>query len=340
MLVVSLCILLLAAGCLTGPSGTTTPEEGPPTGPGSPSGTPEDAESDPSDRSPSGEAMGEGPYGPPVWTPGDWFTWQVASGPAQLEATTVVAGVTDGTAAVGFTDLETGLYAQWFHLPPAGSMGTEDLSWDLHDEPSSLIAFPLEDGATWEASFEGESLTFSATRVAEDTAPVFRIDGTYPDGDTAVRATYSVEAGQFLGIELLYGGSEPWAQASLVDHGSGFQDPVHVLEGEDLFVGGSAPPTFLREPQTLPVSAQATHLLLGCQMGGIAGTYRVQLDGPSGQSAACDHQSTEADWTSDTQIRTPEAEAGDWVLTMAPGTAQGFVFAEVVAVTAETVEVG
>ncbi len=340
MLVVILCILLLAAGCLAGSDGDTSPEEGPPTEPGSPSGNPGDAREDASDRTAPEEGVEEGPYGPPVWVPGDWFTWQVDSGPAQLEATTVVTGVGDGTAAVGFTDLETGLYAQWFHLPPAGTMGTEALSWELHDEPSSLISFPLEDGATWEASFEGESLTFSATRVADQAAPVFSIDGTYPDGDTAVRATYSVAAGQFLTIDLLYGGSEPWAQARLIDHGEGFQDPVHVLEGEDLFVGGSAPPTFLREPQTLRVSAEATHLLLGCQMGGMAGTYRVQLDGPSGQSAVCDHQSTGAQWASDTQIRTPEAEAGDWVLTMAPGTAQGFVFAEVVAVTAETVEVG
>lgn len=320
---------ILTAGCLG------APEEGDP--------GPEGPEADPREDVPQGTAPPEGEegglsgdtgsHGPPSWHEGDWFTWAVDSGPARMEATTVVTEVGPRSARVGFADLENGILAQWFHLPPAGAMGIDALSWEVHDEPSSLVQFPLHDGASWQAAFEGEELEFQAVAIPDPAETLFTITGAYASGEAAVRAVYSVEIGQFASIELLYGGSEPWAAATLTDHGSGYSGAVHVLEGDDLFVGASAPPTFLREPQTVHIPEGATHVLLGCDLGGLAGAYRVQLDGPSGQSIRCDYQATQTEWTSDTQIRHSQAEPGDWVLTLLPGSARGFVFAEVVALT-------
>lgn len=313
---------VLAAGCIQDAETPATPtDESPPRSERAP--TPPPAQ--------SRGAPEVGAAAAPLWSVGDWWTWEISSERfGAYEVTTVVAAHDDSGYAVGVTDLAAGLRSVWFHVPPMGIVDPQNLAWEMHDTPAVLLDLPLADGKTWDGELEGDQVTFTASAGPRG----FDVLGVYEHGSTALTFTWSDEARTFLDISVHYGSSTPWGTARLLRHGSGHTDPVHLLLADDALLAGARMPGAPRAPTAFVIPDDATHVVIGCLLTAGPGAFGIDFAPPAATDAiTCEHQNAGVDGTSTMIVRTTPAIHGDWHATFRT-LGSGYAFTEVASVTA------
>lgn len=316
--------LLALAGCAApdapAPTTTTTgPRVAPPTAPGPATPAP----------------VPPGPGDEDAWAVGDWWTWEVSSvGHETFRVTTVVAEAAGDRATVGYATLDEGLRALFFHVPPAGDVGASDLSWPMHGLPTRLVDLPLADGKTWQGELEGTPVHLGARAASWQGRDAFEVLGTYEGDAVAVELTYVPSERMATRISLRYGSDTAWGEARLVDSGGGHSGQVHVLAATDLLLAGAAKPGAPRPPDSFAVPPEATHVLLGCQMSGGPGAFRIHFVPPAGEPFACARDAASPDDPRAMQVLAVPAVAGEWRALLAP-LGQGHVFLEAAWVAAE-----
>lgn len=266
------------------------------------------------------------PAGGPLWSVGDWWTWEVSSDlHAPYEVTTVVAAFDGAAYHVGVTDLEAGLRSVWFHAPPLGLVDAASLAWEMHDAPADLVELPLEDGKVWGGMLEGALVAFHAEAQEDGYAVV----GTYENERTAVTYTWSPAARNFEHISLHYGAEVAWGSARLVDYGSGHASPVHVIDADDALLAGAGVPWAPTPPGEFDVPASATHVVLGCRLVGGPGVMGIAFLPPDdAEPLACAHPAAGVERSGAMVVLSVPAREGEWKVVYAPA-GQGYVSTEV-----------
>ncbi len=268
----------------------------------------------------------------PEWVVGDWWTFRIGStyAPAR-DITIVVVGVDDTSYAVAASEERTALESIWWHLPPIGIVSRADLSWEAHDEPMSILRFPLADGARWTGSIEGQEIGFAARKLPSG---AFEVTGLYDEEWLAIRYVYDPAVAQFSNATLNYGSdTHSWSTLELVESGQGFALASFLPMYDDAFLGGFGDPTEA-DPQVtreFEVPDEVSHVMLGCMAQGIVGEFRVQVTPSEGPAFSCGRTFTSTDPGTHMEIITAPGSPGTWRI-VPTVVGPGSVFVEAAAV--------
>lgn len=258
----------------------------------------------------------------PDWALGDWWTFRIGSSYAGArDITIVVVGADDTSYALASSEERTALESIWWHLPPIGIVSRADLAWEAHDEPMSILRFPLTDGARWTGSAEGQEIGFSARRLPSG---AFEVTGLYDEEWLALRYAYDPSVRQFTNATLNYGSdTNSWSTLELVESGRGFANPSFLPMYDDAYLGGFGEPTEPTPVADFEVSDDATHVVLGCLAEGIVGDFRVQVTPAQGAAFTCGQTFASGQPSEHMQIVTAPSSGGTWRIVptiVGPGT--------------------
>jgi hypothetical protein len=176
----------------------------------------------------------------PEWRLGEWWRYRLTDGFAgkTYEFTRVVAGQDKaaGNYLVGFPVDEFNNDVMLFHTPGFGDIRQADLSYETHDKPFQMLSFPLRDGDSWDAEFEGTGKGPATVSVAAPgKADVELISPAYD-----IQATYDAELGEISRMTINNGTYEVY---EVLGHGYGFSGTVRVPHAHDLiFINGRLGP--------------------------------------------------------------------------------------------------
>jgi hypothetical protein len=176
----------------------------------------------------------------PEWRLGEWWTYTLTDGFAgeTYTFTRVVAGQdkSAGNYLVGFPIDEFDNNVMLFHTPGFGDIRQSDLSYETHDAVFQMLQFPLRDGDSWDAEFEGTGkgpVTVATT--GAKTADLELISQNYN-----IQATYDAELGEISKMSVNNGSYEVY---EVTGHGYGFKGVVRVPHAHDLiFINGRLGP--------------------------------------------------------------------------------------------------
>lgn len=270
----------------------------------------------------------------PSWRVGQWWEWTVTSGDGgwRFPLKTVVASEEPYGARIGSDGLEPGMWAGWFHLPPIGEVRSAELSWEAHDAFMPILQFPLRDGMRWTSTLEGTPIQLSSVRSDDGS---YDVEGLYENERVALRATYDPQAEMYSSIAFYYGGSEPWSSATLTDYGEGDAEAVFVPASDDLVLRGAAAPSQPAVADSFMVADGVHHIVVGCETVGGPGVFSVVLQSPTGEQHTCPGDGPVFTQDHDVlDLVIVPAVAGQWQYELI-GTADGFVFTEIMAVIVE-----
>ncbi|MFA5943003.1 MAG: hypothetical protein WC876_00890 [Candidatus Thermoplasmatota archaeon] len=171
----------------------------------------------------------------PEWRLGEWWTYTLTDGFAgnTYEFTRVVAGQDKaaGNYLVGFPLEEFNNDVMLFHTPGFGDIRQSDLSYETHDAVFQMLQFPLRDGDSWEAEFEGTGKGPVTVAATGTTAEVELISPQYN-----VVATYDAELGEFSKMSINNGSYEVY---EVTGHGYNYEGVIRVPHAHDLiFING------------------------------------------------------------------------------------------------------
>lgn len=227
---------------------------------------------------------------PPAWASGDWWRYKVTEEIIErepYEVTIVVAGAEGDHWLVGMPADAFVSDALILHLPGVGEVSRADGSYIVHGEVFHPLQFPLDEGDSWETSFEGQPASAKVASVQGTTA-VVEIDGVFPmtvEYDALVGAPTKIAA-------------EGYALLELVGSGRGFVGEVSLPHGHALDLRYRIGPAVGPGPApALPVERfeigeeydrLALALLVipipapGGTLPGNGGVYREKATGPDG----------------------------------------------------------
>jgi hypothetical protein len=166
----------------------------------------------------------------PQWRLGEWWTYSLKDGftGETHEFTRVVAGEDKaaGTYLVGFPIEGFSNDIMLFHTPGFGDIQKSDLSYETHDKQFQALQFPLTDGATWDAEFEGRGKGPAVVAVQDGKADISIAATGY-----TIEAVYDPELGEISHMSLNNG---TYATYDVVSHGYNFKGVVRVPHAHDL----------------------------------------------------------------------------------------------------------
>lgn len=195
---------------------------------------------------------------PPTWLPGEYWTVRVDSTlmDEPVEWTRVVAGYTSEAYLVGQPADNASTAGLLLHVPGLGEVSQANLSYSIHGATFTPLMFPLEDGRTWQTSFEGQPVNATVETTGDQARVHYccsrNVTATY-DPDIRAISEMTVDDG-FLEYEV-------------VDHGFAFEGTIEVPRDRELAFlqgrvagglttrGGAGPPAGEAE-----VSAERDHL--------------------------------------------------------------------------------
>lgn len=99
----------------------------------------------------------------PVWNVGDAFLVTATYGDEQAAYTLVVSASDGSTHTLSSTDPQTATYDALFDISYVGRIRARDLAGSQQDAPVQFFSFPLADGKTWKAEWDGLSVDMVAT---------------------------------------------------------------------------------------------------------------------------------------------------------------------------------
>jgi hypothetical protein len=171
----------------------------------------------------------------PQWRLGEWWTYEMTDGftGQTYTFTRVVAGEDPaaGNYLVGFPLEEFSNDVMLFHVPGFGDIAKANLAYETHDAYFQMLDFPLEDGKTWEAEFEGQGKGPAMVAVQGDKALIELITPNYH-----ALATYDPELGEISEMTINNG---TYASYRVTGHGYDYRGVVRVPHAHDLvFIHG------------------------------------------------------------------------------------------------------
>jgi len=166
----------------------------------------------------------------PQWRLGEWWTYKLHDGftGQDHEFTRVVAGEDNqaGNYLVGFPIDGFSDDIMLFHSPGFGDIAKADLSYETHDKVFQPLQFPLTDGATWQAEFEGRGKGPAVVSVQGDKATIDIAAVSYN-----IHAVYDPALGEISHMDLNNG---TYATYDITGHGFGYKGVVRVPHAHDL----------------------------------------------------------------------------------------------------------
>lgn len=316
--------LLLAAAALAGCAGAPESGEAPTSSPAPPDS--QKGESGPDNHHISA----------PSWAVGDWWRWRLTSADQSFETTSIVTSSLGDSATLGFEFVDAAMVAQWYHVPPSGTVPLDSLAWLAHEQPVRFVAFPLFDGKSYEGVLEGSVLNVTVTFRGESEA-VLR--AAYDNDRPALTATYSAAEEQFTRIDLLYGSTTPWASVELIESGTGWaEDAYDVSNVNDLTLGYAAAPSAPVGSDDFATGPKATHVVFGCAAGAGPGTYQAALVIGNEPVASCDLRLTDASPDRTVHVGASETSPGATGHVAASAAGSGYIFWEALDATIEPAE--
>jgi hypothetical protein len=171
----------------------------------------------------------------PKWRLGEWWTYTMTDGftGGTYEFTRVVAGEdrAAGNYLVGFPVEEFSNDVMLFHIPGYGDVAQSNLAYETHDAYFQMLDFPLEDGKTWQAEFEGTGLGTAMVSLGNGVADIELVTPNYH-----VVATYDPALGEISEMTINNG---TYATFQVTGHGYDYQGTVRVPHAHDLvFIHG------------------------------------------------------------------------------------------------------
>lgn len=168
---------------------------------------------------------------PPRWKTGEWWRIEVHDvfTGVTTEVTKVVVGERDGKYLVGMPAGDwNGVYLA-LHLPGLTEVDAATFETEVHDAPFRPVAFPLEDGASWETGWHQLVSPRSAltAEVTVESPTVARVDLQGPGG--VMSAVYDAEIRAIASFDF-----EGYGSYKVLEHGYGFRGPVKVAAGQDV----------------------------------------------------------------------------------------------------------
>lgn len=274
---VALAVLVVLAGCSDAPKGDGTTRETFSTAPGTSAPLPADAL--------DGSA-------PPNWQVGQSWTWRIESSRLTnaQETRLVVLSANGITYHVGATDFADAVLAYPFHLLGLGDIDATTLAWQAHGSKVQFLRFPLIDGDRFTNDFwsaPGADVELRAMNVTGPRGPEpgFRSTAYYAGSDTVfMEADYATARGQFVRVATMFGGSEPFAQATLV--GDRANETGIAFRVTDLarWTATAEDPTTLTTRQAT-VASGVEWALIACFLPSEPGRYDAFLSVPGGASS-------------------------------------------------------
>src|ERR1041385_1938541 len=113
-----------------------------------------------------------------------------------------------------------------FHPPGSGNVAKAALSYETHDKVFQPLQFPLTDGATWQAEFEGRGKGPAVASVQDGKATIDIAAVSY-----SVHAVYDPALGEISHMDLNNG---TYATYDITGHGFGYSGIVRVPHAHDL----------------------------------------------------------------------------------------------------------
>lgn len=313
-----LVLAVVAAGCLAGGGGSQASEAGTPG-----STSPDQDGDDPAQANETTrpEATLEEP---PEWRVGDWWTATVTTVFTGQEhtATFVVADRHGDTYHVGLAADEFSDGAILTGWPPLGEVSATDLSFSLHEERFQPLKFPLQEGTTWQTTYEAregfEAEVVSAGGGVAEVGMTRELQTAFGSSTTTMNITYDASARTVTAVE-----DDQGRTYEVTDHGTGYEGEVIVPHGREQHldarvlgafdgiaagtaVAGPASSTTISQPEA------SVRLLVGSvPVGGAAppGYYQEVAQPPSGE--AFQMTSTGAQGLSEGFLHADDA-AGQW----------------------------
>ena len=171
----------------------------------------------------------------PQWRLGEWWTYTMTDGftGGTYDFTRVVAGEdrAAGNYLVGFPLEEFSNDVMLFHVPGFGDITQANLAYETHDAYFQMLDFPLQDGKSWQAEFEGTGLGTALVSTSGDTAQIELITQNYH-----VVATYDPAIGEISEMTINNG---TYASFKVTGHGYDYKGTVRVPHAHDLvFIHG------------------------------------------------------------------------------------------------------
>ncbi|HUR24674.1 MAG TPA: hypothetical protein VM327_01500 [Candidatus Thermoplasmatota archaeon] len=171
----------------------------------------------------------------PKWRLGEWWTYTMTDGftDGTYEFTRVVAGEdrAAGNYLVGFPLEEFSNDVMLFHIPGFGDIAQSNLAFETHDKYFQMLDFPLQDGKSWQAEFEGTGLGTALVSTGGGQADVELITPNYH-----IQATYDPAIGEISEMVINNG---TYATYKVTGHGYDYRGTVRVPHAHDLvFIHG------------------------------------------------------------------------------------------------------
>lgn len=169
----------------------------------------------------------------PQWRLGEWWTYTMTDGftDTTYEFTRVVAGEDRdaGNYLVGFPVDAFSNDVMLYHIPGFGDITQKDLAYETHDSYFQPLSFPLEDGKSWEMSFEGVANGFAEVEAVSETKAIINMNVSIYG---SIVAEYDAEVGEI--TKMVVGQDGSYAQYEITGHGYDYQGTVRVPHAHDL----------------------------------------------------------------------------------------------------------
>lgn len=192
----------------------------------------------------------------PSYQLGEWWHVRVTEffTGAQYETTRVVAGVEDDNWLIGMPADTFSHEIMVLHVPGFGQVDRFDLGFEIHDVLYIPLAFPLEEGKTWQTAFEGRAVTGSVNATSGTTAQV-----EFHGASDTIVATYDAALGEFTSWE-----AAGYARVEVLDHGYDYDGVVTVPHQHDVVfihgrVAGVADTTLTPAPPVEEIEVDPTY---------------------------------------------------------------------------------
>lgn len=236
----------------------------------------------------------------PQWRLGEWWTYSMTDGftDTTYEFTRVVAGEdrNAGNYLVGFPVDTFSNDVMLFHIPGFGDIRQADLAYETHDSYFQPLQFPLEDGASWEVSFEGVANGLAEVTVDSPTTATITMEVS---AYGTIVAKYDAQVGEI--TEMTIGADGSYARYEITGHGYDFAGIVRVPHAHDLvFIhgrfagvgsasGGSPVATSITESVTIEPGYDRLSFIIAVGGGqtflgvpGTAGVFQETVTAPDG----------------------------------------------------------
>lgn len=241
----------------------------------------------------------------PLWRTGD--AWEVTTkGGGAQHATLVVTSASSDAYTLGTSDAQLASFDAIFDISYLGKIRAEDLAGAQKGAPVAFFAFPMRDGLTWSATWDGLPVTMTASYDASK--PGFAIVAT---ANGKPYATYDYVPALKWWSHLDFAEGYGLKVDRLVENWTG---SVATATAKQVFNSTTIFPVATLNTQTFHVDERQTFLLVALQGGAKAYARSYQLVDPNGTAYPSGAPQTDAQPSGGftfSQAQLP-AVPGDW----------------------------